>query len=896
MVRGAKSAWRSGDLMKHGFKKGVDRRALLKAIGVASAAAAASTPADAAGFLFLAGPPTTRGLGGKTVINPNFLQTGGEFAFMNFILGTSSWSFEDNFGANSGNSGATVASDDTLTLYIDSNGYPTNACCTAHGGVKGAFYVPPAAELTALGYATTFRVQFTTAGNVTLVFGGDSSITVTNLTATNIGGNVYQQTISHPSPNGGRILFHITQNSNSDLSALSLVNSSETAKFDAGEVFGTQFKAKLTNAKIGVFRGMNWGLGSSNSTSFPNPVVKWADRKPQSYVYYAGDQKVLSYWAGVTTNSGDAYSVAAPPGWGGLVDKAVVHLRWNVTSAGTTPTLNVGSTGAIPIVTLGTLALVNTTKPTLNGVACLIYDADIGKWLMSGGGGSAVGNFLLSNGVPPETLLQLCSEVGMDPWYSAPHFTVDPITDYIPNLATYLKNNKQPWQKPYIETPNEIWNTATNGSQYAMAKAFAHWGSAAGATDNADWEGYVASIMGQAVNAAFGGPVDGTQYRMVLGQWLMGAGAGGPVAPYTQGGTQSQRIESTVWLSQGSPLPSGYSLTAAKEYVTDICVAPYFRHTFPSSSSIVSIAGTIASNGDGTGTLTITSVNPSGGGIAPGMLMTGTGVAAGSYVIGWHASDPSYTGTGGTGTYKVNTTAGTVTGASNTYNDAVTGYQVTNANAIVQWVVDSTNVSDPSTPTLPATRYQLAVYNYINNVLPAWYKWTGAHLSSTGRRCRLIAYEGGWECNGLYSGGNGDNNHISLSEQTKRNSSIGTYLTNLYNTSNFFFPACFQMGWSTFLAAQTLTGSISGNILTVTNSGTPAVSALISGTDVAADTIVTGVITAGSSYYVTPSQTAVGVTNYANPAGANPWGVLVPTSYSAESPQWLSVAAASGGT
>lgn len=866
----------------------------------AAALAVSAKAADAAGFLFLAAPAGGGGgggggNGGKSVMNFNFLNDGGEYPFLNMIKGCTPWSFFDNFGANGGNGAATPGTDDLSHTYIDANGYPLTKCVTDHGGVQGAFYIPPSSE-----YSGNYRVQFTCSGSATIIFAGDSTTTVTTVSATNIGGNTYQQTISNPSPNGGRIQLKITQNTTDDLNNLSFVNVNETTSFDGGEVFTSQFKTRLTNAKIGVLRFMNWqGIGGSLTCS----VAHWADRKPQGYVYYHGDEKKLSIWGGITdTNLGtDQYNVSAPSGFPTVVsgvpaDKSQVIVRFNVANVGFSPTLRVtggpgGTTNDIVIKRPDGLAFSSgntSSQPKVNGVGILTYDADLACWLLYGGGGNANLNRCMDNGIPPETGLALAKELSMNAWFTAPYLTCDPPTDWLSSLVSYEKANKAAWQTTFFEvTPNESWQTGNIETQYGFNKSAAHWGSGTvGTSDIDDWVGLVASTGAQTVCNGYSvsSNPDGTKFRTICGVQALGAGNGGPTNPYT---TKQARVESSAWLNDTwvgitPQTPTGYSRTAAKEYLTDICLAHYFRHTLPTSSSTISaISGTVSGT-----TLTVASVT--GDVIGPGTQITFNDAST-AYIVAYGS------GSGSAGTYTLATTpsGATISSADNTYNQAVAAYQATQAVAIPQAVVDSTNVLGTD-----SQHFQGAA-NFVSNVFAAWVAWCGAHKSSTSRAMRLIAYEGGWECNGGFSGGNSDANHQSMSVVTQTISSLSTYLTNVYNaivTAGGAFPACFQMAYTTFNLQTTLTGSISSKTLTVTNGGTPNVGALITGSDVTTGTVVTGVGVAGTTYYVSQSQTASGIAHFANPIGSNPWGVAFPDNYAAESVQWNAIAAFNGGT
>jgi hypothetical protein len=70
-----------------------------------------------------------------------------------------------------------------------------------------------------------------------------------------------------------------------------------------------------------------------------------------------------------------------------------------------------------------------------------------------------------SEGVPFETLIDLCNRQNIDGWFCIPHLATD---DYVERLAQLLKQTLK--TKAYIEYSNEVWNWQFGQAQYALAR------------------------------------------------------------------------------------------------------------------------------------------------------------------------------------------------------------------------------------------------------------------------------------------------------------------------------------------------------------------------------------------------------------------------------------------
>ena len=312
--------------------------------------------------------------GGLTQGQGDYPQVGGDFPFINHLKMAQEWAFP---------SGDTPAN-------LDSNGYPLT--------------------ITNGSYITVFPTETAAQrpGNWVITWSGEGSGTITGGTFSGVNGRVVFN------PGAGQAQFTLTlvttnpANHMNNIAVFHLAD--ETIVYNSGEIFGTAFKSLLTQANFGVWRFLKW-----SESEFSNVAI-WAHRKPTTYAYYSGVEFRANLFAGTTTNSGDTYSVAAPSVWGGLVDKATVQVIWNSNAATTSPTLNVGGTGAILVVSDNGDTIIN--KPITGSISTLVYDAVLNSW-MNWGGNPTDGNVGLISGVPPEICLQLCIEQGMHPFFDS---------------------------------------------------------------------------------------------------------------------------------------------------------------------------------------------------------------------------------------------------------------------------------------------------------------------------------------------------------------------------------------------------------------------------------------------------------------------------------------------
>lgn len=199
----------------------------------------------------------------------------------------------------------------------------------------------------------------------------------------------------------------------------------------------------------------------------------------------------------------------------------------------------------------------------------VVYDAGMNRWLLSG---AREGEFSagLNNGVPVEVWVALALELRAHISVCPGYLHMDSMTDYVPQLATYLYANRQPWQKIFWEAGNEIFNTATILTNYAFNKAWVHWQLSDNLLGRDNWIGMCNSTVGQAVAAVFGLGNMGTTYEMQVGLHTDGM-----VYPVANPSTYVDlRMTAERYVTVG-PTQSGYTRTPASDWVSSVCPATY---------------------------------------------------------------------------------------------------------------------------------------------------------------------------------------------------------------------------------------------------------------------------------------------------------------------------------
>jgi len=70
-------------------------------------------------------------------------------------------------------------------------------------------------------------------------------------------------------------------------------------------------------------------------------------------------------------------------------------------------------------------------------------------------------------GVCVEYMVELCNELGVDPWFCMPHLADD---DYVTQFATYVRDNLRSDLRAYVEHSNEVWNGIFDQADYAQQR------------------------------------------------------------------------------------------------------------------------------------------------------------------------------------------------------------------------------------------------------------------------------------------------------------------------------------------------------------------------------------------------------------------------------------------
>lgn len=503
--------------------------------------------------------------GGRSQTNFSYLQSGGDFWFLNVLKTAQPWS--DLNGTN----------DYPVTPDIlNTDGYPTTFVNTAGqtlSGIGTVFNVPgPGVRRTDVYY-----IRWAGGVGATIYFAG-GSVLVGNLNTSGVKVQISSTTIA----------LGITVVGSPIVTDLQFIHEDDISLYDSGEVFGVKLKQRLVDVNCGVLRFLNQQSGNTTN------VTTWSTRRPQTYAFYGGPEFRLNIYAGSTTNSGNAYSCSFPSihsstgvAWssGGPLHNDTISVRFNTsaTQSGTC-SLNVGTTGALNILSEYSTALsVGGNSYPLGGyVGTLVYNSTLNAWIKQGGD-AAVGikSYGLDNGVPPELLFRLCKEIGAHPHFVMPPLACFPVSDFATGLATYhkttyLDTGLATWMVPRYEGPNELWNTSGGFYQTHHASAIA---TALGWTGVDalfhEWYGAVMSLLGQSIAAVYGvikaNVKSQTIYKVISGcQTGTGATSSNTLA---SGG----RMTAAGWIAAAPPAQSGYAKDPASDWVTGIAIANYFN-------------------------------------------------------------------------------------------------------------------------------------------------------------------------------------------------------------------------------------------------------------------------------------------------------------------------------
>lgn len=261
--------------------------------------------------------------GGKSQVNTTFIQNGGDYPFANLIQAGGGWSYSAS---------PSLPAPPVPITELDTNGYVTSIVA----GTNGVLTV------TQMPTATDY------SGTWVLKWDGNGTLGINNISIANAVGSLTSSTGS------GRYTFNRTDNG-TGLCAVSISATSaapnnirnvvfckvtDEANIAAGKIFGADHMAFMKACNYGVIRSLGWG-GDFSGTNTSN-VTRWAQRRPTTYTSQTGDIFTPSLYTGITTNSGNDYSVTFT-GFS-LTDKATAHVLFNATATGSNPTSSVTAT------------------------------------------------------------------------------------------------------------------------------------------------------------------------------------------------------------------------------------------------------------------------------------------------------------------------------------------------------------------------------------------------------------------------------------------------------------------------------------------------------------------------------------------------------------------------
>lgn len=172
-----------------------------------------------------------------------------------------------------------------------------------------------------------------------------------------------------------------------------------------------------------------------------------------------------------------------------------------------------------------------------------------------------------SNGMPIETVLQLCNSVGADCWVNVPHKATN---DYITQMAMLVHANLAASQKVYIEFSNEVWNCLFAQCGYAAAQGQALWPNAGVSpfAYNRSWYGMRTAQMCDIWKSVWG--ADASRVVCVL------------ASQSGNSGVAEQALDCPLWTGNGNAPCSNHNINA-------IAVAPYFGN-FQAQKSMLAAA------------------------------------------------------------------------------------------------------------------------------------------------------------------------------------------------------------------------------------------------------------------------------------------------------------------
>jgi hypothetical protein len=455
----------------------------------------------------------------------------------------------------------------------------------------------------------------------------------------------------------------------------------------------------------------------------------------------------------------------------------------------------------------------------------LVFDATLDSWLMYGGSGDW-GSSGIVNGVPYEVQLALCAKIRAHCWWVTPILAADPVTDFMPSLMKYVKDNKPSWMIPRFEGPNELWNGPFPATGYATAKAAAYAAIYPAWTSSYhEWYGKALSTLGQAAATIYGIGNLGTQYGVVGGvqTGIQVTGDMGNAFPrfasnaYVTTGVAQAPLTGPWGTITFTAVPAAINSTTggSVSYVSDLAITNYYNSnayyvttgTQTWTDLATAWAGSRFTATISAGTMNVSSIDE-GEPLAIGRHVFGPLIPSGVTITGgsapnWTLSDNSFSvaysqsytaGDDLTAPEKfadsvIDTVAnGTITGGTNlTINSVISGQtigvglQIYGGNLPFASAVYIASMIDAThfTLTSPITN-QTADFSFgqtssltgLSHINSSWAGWINTNFGIT----RLLGYEGGYSND--YVGPAGRN---LLTSRSKHVAAMETYANKNYD-------------------------------------------------------------------------------------------------------------------
>jgi hypothetical protein len=427
------------------------------------------------------------------------------------------------------------------------------------------------------------------------------------------------------------------------------------------------------------------------------------------------------YYFVCSASAGVSYQISTNVGCTGIVTP-------NANSAATVYStgalfVNVGGTGNKQLYPAFVNPFIDNQFPEAfnsSSLATLVYDQRLDAWVMLGGNAD-FGSQGIINMVPYEKMLALGVALGAHPYWVTPIFAADPLTDFMPSLMQYVKDNKPSWMIPRYEPPNELWNTA-----FPQTGIAAKWATALGSPYNSsfyEWYGRGLSVLGQAAAQVHGGVSNlGVTYH------LLGA-VQTPVFITGDLNNSLPKFAANAYVSQGSgavqapltgawgtitftavpPSPNSVTGPSATQYVSHFVTAQYFNANVYGVGSGTLDRTTLASAWNGTrftassivsGVMTVASIDD-GAALAIGRTVLGQGIPSGTTIASGSAPTWTLSNTGINISYSLGLMAGADTTAPTKWaqsvydtviNGTITGGNTLTVNSISSGAVIGTNL------------------------------------------------------------------------------------------------------------------------------------------------------------------------------------------------------------